>query len=87
MKYLLVLAVVIIAIWLWRKDRQEALQDKLRERTPPPRHDHQVTSAAPTPMARCAHCGLHFPAADAVHGAAGQVYCGAAHRKAAEERG
>lgn len=81
MKYLLVLAVVVIAIWLWRKGRQE----ELRARPPPPSHRPAVGS--PAEMVRCAHCGLHLPATDAIRGAGGSVYCSAAHRKSAEEKG
>jgi uncharacterized protein len=77
MKYLLVLAVVVIGIWLWRKGREE----ELRERAPP---RARRSLDAPTETVRCAHCGLHLPAADAVPGGAGRVYCGAAHRAAAE---
>jgi uncharacterized protein len=41
-------------------------------------------SSAPSPdqgesMQRCAHCGVHFPASEAVM-ADGGVYCSAAHR-------
>ena len=77
MKYLLVLAVVFVAIWLWRKNRR----DEMRARPPPP-----ATPAvgAPQAMVRCAHCGLHLPAADAISGPDGAVYCSAAHRQAAE---
>jgi uncharacterized protein len=32
---------------------------------------------------RCAHCGLHLPAADAIAGADGAVFCSVAHRQAA----
>jgi uncharacterized protein len=77
MKYLLVLAVVFVAIWLWRKGRRE----ELRSRPPPPRTTPAV--GAPQAMARCAHCGLHLPAADAISGPDGAVYCSAAHRQAA----
>mgnify|MGYP003581574363 CR=1 FL=1 len=77
MKYVLVLAVVFVAIWLWRKNRREELRSR-----PPPR---QATPAvgAPQSMVRCAHCGLPLPAADAISGPAGAVYCSAAHRQAA----
>ncbi|SEA99303.1 PP0621 family protein [Variovorax sp. YR216] len=81
MKYLLVLAVVFIAIWFWRKGRQE----ELRSRPPPP--PAQPAVGAPKEMVRCAHCGLHLPATDAVRGNAGRIYCSAAHRKTAEEQG
>ncbi|MDM0105312.1 PP0621 family protein [Variovorax sp. J22R24] len=76
MKYLLVLAVVFIAIWIWRKNRREEMQS----RPPPPAKPPAV--GAPQAMVRCAHCGLHLPAADAITGPAG-VYCSAAHRQAA----
>lgn len=35
-------------------------------------------------MARCAHCGVHFPRADAVRDGGGE-YCCEAHRKAARQ--
>jgi uncharacterized protein len=79
MKYLLVLAVVVVAIWLWRKARREELQSG----TPPPPPPAPGAIAPPQAMLRCAHCGLHLPAADAVRGADGAVYCSAAHRQAA----
>jgi uncharacterized protein len=41
----------------------------------------------PEPLLRCAHCGAHFPAADAVRGAdAAVVYCGEAHHALAQRR-
>jgi len=73
MKYLLVLAVVLLGIYFWRQARREEMQAK-----PPPR------KAVPPPqaMVRCAHCGTHLPVADAVSGAGGALYCSDAHRKA-----
>jgi len=79
MKYLLVLAVVVVAIWLWRKARREELQSG----TPPPPPPAPGAIAPPQAMLRCAHCGLHLPAADAVRGPDGAAYCSAAHLKAA----
>ncbi len=76
MKYLLVFAVVLVAIWLWRKARR----DEMRSRPPSARTPPAVE--APQAMLRCAHCGLHMPAADAIAGPGG-VYCSAAHRQAA----
>ncbi|RZL94324.1 MAG: hypothetical protein EOP82_05310 [Variovorax sp.] len=80
MKYLLVLAVVFIAIWLWRKGRR----DEMRSRPPSPPPAPKPTALAPQAMLRCAHCGLHLPAADAINGPDGTVYCSTAHRQAAE---
>jgi uncharacterized protein len=78
MKYLLVLVIVVIAIWLWRRGREE----ESRSQAPPQRK--RPGAGSPTEMARCAHCGLHFPAADAVAGRANRLYCSAPHRAAAE---
>jgi len=75
MKYLLVLAVVLIGIHFWRQGRREAMQAK-----PPPRK----AIPAPQDMVRCAHCGTHLPAADAIRGARGALYCSDAHRKAGQ---
>jgi uncharacterized protein len=75
MKYLLVLAVVFVAIWIWRKNRRE----EMKSRPPPPAPPPAV--GAPQAMVRCAYCGLHLPAADAITGPSG-VYCSTAHRQA-----
>jgi uncharacterized protein len=82
MKYLLVLAVIVVAIWFWRRGRQEEMQ--MRSRPPPPPTPPAV--GAPKAMVRCAYCGLHLPATDAINGPDG-IYCSAAHRKAAESQG
>ena len=78
MKYLLVLFVVAVAIWIWRRNRHEEMQEAARAARPagPQR------VGAPQEMVRCAHCGLHLPASDAVAGPGG-VYCSTAHRQAA----
>ncbi|NDZ14741.1 hypothetical protein C7T35_05505 [Variovorax sp. WS11] len=80
MKYLLVLAVILVAVWLWRKARREELQSRTPPPSPPPAPG---AIAPPQAMLRCAHCGLHLPAADAVRGTDGAAYCSTAHRQAA----
>ncbi|RYY82530.1 MAG: hypothetical protein EOO24_40245 [Comamonadaceae bacterium] len=78
MKYLIVLFVIAVAIWLWRRNRREQeIDDRSRHRAaaPPP-------PGTPQQMARCAHCGLHLPAIDAIAGPGDRVYCSAAHRSA-----
>jgi uncharacterized protein len=71
MKYLLVLIVVAVGVWLWRQGRREAMreaQQATQQRAAP------AAVAAPQAMVRCAHCGLHLPAVDAVAGRSGKVY-------------
>ncbi|HYE71323.1 MAG TPA: PP0621 family protein [Aquabacterium sp.] len=77
MKYLLVLVVIAIGLWMLNK--------RLRgpaSKAPPP----GATPGGPRPprvpavMVECAHCGLHLPAADAVPDGA-HVYCSEAHRR------
>jgi uncharacterized protein len=79
MKYLLVLFVVAVGIWLWRRGRDE----EMRERAATPKRAAPPAVGAPQAMVRCTHCGLHLPATDALPGPGG-VYCSAAHRRAAE---
>lgn len=88
MKYLLVLAVLWIAIWLWRKNRREEMRDAQRERAAKAQRAPAAPAVgAPQAMVRCAHCGLHLPATDAIAGPGGAVYCSAAHRQAGAASG
>ncbi len=80
MKYLLVLVVVMIGIWVWRGNRAEERAEKraesLRGRRPA-----AVTSAVD--MVSCDLCGVHCPSNDLVKGRKG-VYCCTQHRDQAE---
>lgn len=79
MKYLLVLAVVWVAYWVWRKNR---LDDKTQgNRSPPPRPP--AAPQLPTVMVACLHCGTHLPESEAVQGHHG-AYCSNEHRQQAE---
>lgn len=72
MKYLLLLVVVMVGFWMVSS----------RSRKPPevgPRSGAR-RPGAPQAMLRCAHCGLHLPAADAV-GEGEAAYCTEAHRR------
>ena len=80
MKYVILLAVVGLAIWWLRRSR--ASDDRSRT---PPREQAQGAArepAAPTPMLACAHCGVHLPQAEALMDVAGRPFCGEAHRLA-----
>lgn len=70
MKFLLVLAVVLVAFWIWRNNR-------LNERpgTPPAR-----APGKPVAMVACDHCGTHLPEVEVIKGQRG-VYCCQEHRR------
>ena len=70
MKYLLVLAVVVIAYLLWRGGRTRDIGRQARD-----------TPALPQDMVRCPVCSLHLPRPDAVPGTSGRLYCSAEHRR------
>lgn len=71
MKYLLVALVVIVAIHIWRNNR--------RKNTPPRSKTHRLRS--PEDMVSCAHCGVHLPSSDAIHGHDHLEYCSSEHRQ------
>ena len=73
MKYLVLLAVLVIAYMVWRNARLERKDDA--RRPPPP--------GTPQEMVSCPVCGLHLPRPDAVRGADGLFYCSQEHRLAA----
>jgi len=74
MKLLLILAVVLAGVWLWRSSRQSD-----------PRLHREKTKVEPPPldMVRCKLCSVHFPATDGVQGKKGW-YCSTDHRQRAE---
>jgi uncharacterized protein len=74
MKLTVLLLALLGGVWLWQRGgRVKDAQAPTRE------------PAAPKPMLRCAHCGVHVPGEEAVAGQRGS-YCGAAHRREAEGR-
>ena len=73
MKYLLVLAVVMLAVWIWRNNRRLERQD--RPAAPPP-----APLASPQDMVRCPVCSVHLPRTDALAGPDGRLYCCPEHR-------
>jgi uncharacterized protein len=80
MKYLLVLAVLAVAFWVWRKNRQNA---KAESKKTPPADPGSSAVMQPQAMLQCAVCGVHLPAADAVVGRKGS-YCSTSHRQQLE---
>ncbi len=70
MKYLLIAVIVFVVLWLARG----------RSRREPPPAAPPTPPRGPQAMVRCAHCGVHLPAQDAVSGPEGS-YCSAEHRR------
>jgi len=75
MKYLLVLAVVLVVLWLLRANRRAA---------PPQRSAPRQGPAQQQEMVQCPICSVHLPRSDALPGPNGQLYCCAEHRLRAE---
>lgn len=73
MKFLLFLAIFLLAVWLWRSGRQGVDRSDNKPAAP----------QSPQEMVRCAYCGVHLPRSDALTGRAG-LYCSAEHRHSAE---
>lgn len=78
MKFLLVLAVVVVAIWVWRNNR--------RAESDPSDRSAPKAPALPQPMVECLVCGTHLPENEALRGTQGP-YCCAEHRQQHEHTG
>lgn len=67
LRWLIVLAVAWIAFRLWRSATRRSVTDRKGSTT--------------VPLVRCAHCGTHVPAHEALE-RGGQHYCSLEHLKA-----
>jgi uncharacterized protein len=72
MKYLVLLAVVLVALWFWRNNRRG---EQSRKRT-----SGGASAAQPQDMVECPVCLVHLPRSDALPGPDGRLYCCAEHR-------
>lgn len=73
-KYLLVLLVVGLGLWMLVKRLRS---DGESPGKPPAK---PAAPAAPVAMVECAHCGLHLPVADALPEGS-RLYCSDGHRR------
>ncbi len=78
MKYLVLLAVLVVFIWHWRSNRRADIAERKRKVPTAP-----GPSTGPVDMVECAHCHLHLARPDALAGRQGN-YCSAEHRALAE---
>lgn len=74
MKYVLLIALLGVLWWVWRKRR-----DAVDEGAPP------KPAAKVENMVNCAHCGVNLPESDALRDG-DRYYCHEAHRDAARRR-
>jgi len=72
-KALLMLAVLLAAVWLWRQRSSQTAVN------PPP----QAKTPVPQDMLRCRQCGMHIPGTEAITGRQGS-YCCAEHLRQSE---
>jgi uncharacterized protein len=75
-KYLLVLLVVVLGLWLLLRQRGGDPP------APPPAGPRRRGRKGPDEIVACAHCDLRVPRAEALTGADGRHYCSEAHRLA-----
>ena len=78
MKFLLVLLVVGVGLWMLTARLRKPGAGGQGGGAAPPK---PPASVRPVEMVVCAHCGVHLPLSDAVSDGA-QVYCGEPHRLA-----
>ncbi len=74
MKYLLVLALVLVVFWLWRSGR-----DRIRQNAPPTTPPRKTEL---TEIVACDYCHVHLPRSEALIGRSG-TFCSDAHRREA----
>ena len=74
MKFLLLLALLLFGIWLWRSNRQMGAGSKSKS---------AANGSAPIEMIGCSLCAVHVLASDALPGEKG-YYCCQDHLQRAE---
>lgn len=82
MKYLVVLFVVVLALWLLLRGRGSGSQKRAATERDPRADGSRGRDGAPIDIVACAHCGVHLPRNEALLDAQGRIYCGAEHRLA-----
>jgi len=89
LKIFIFLLAVLFGVWLWRRNRLNALKEKQKDK---PDHAASQSNAhakvavqEPSAMHACDHCGVHLPESDMVKGRAGR-YCSESHRQAAGDQ-
>jgi uncharacterized protein len=76
MKYLLLLVVVGVLVWMLTARRRAPPKDGRTQPKPGRKTE------TPPAMLACAHCGVLMPPDEALNDAAGRAFCSEAHRLA-----
>jgi len=84
LKIFIFLLVVLFGVWLWRRNRLNALKEKQKDKPFNASSQGNAKDALqePSAMHACHHCGVHLPESDMVQGRVGR-YCSESHRQAA----
>jgi uncharacterized protein len=75
-KYLIVIAVVLLVLWSVRSNRRNSGSGRAQAADP-------GKAALPQDMVQCPVCSVHLPRSDALPGPGGQLFCCDAHRQRA----
>lgn len=78
MKYLLIFAILMVGLWLWRSNRRAERHDAA-VKPPAGRRPPQIPA---TEIVACDVCHVHLPRSEALMGPGG-VYCSEHHRRQA----
>ncbi|MEZ0309409.1 MAG: PP0621 family protein [Ramlibacter sp.] len=74
MKYLILIAVILVVAWYWRNARRADAPPRNPSAPPGPPQDKVQD------MVQCPVCLVRLPRSDALPGPEGQLYCCAEHR-------
>jgi uncharacterized protein len=83
MKYVLLAVVVFGLLWWIGRQRRGP---RAGPPSAPPSDAASRRSIERESMVRCAHCGMHLPASEAVKNDGGEVFCGREHLLVHERR-
>ena len=72
MKFIVLLAVLMVAMWVWNHNRKQAIAQREQE---------AAMQRMPAPMVQCRHCGVHVAQKQAVQNEQGDWFCSLEHAK------
>jgi uncharacterized protein len=93
LKFFIFLLAILFGVWLWRRNRLNALKEKQQDKPNQASTQAQGGGQAhanealqqPSAMHPCDHCGVHLPETDMVKGSTGR-YCSDSHRLASGDK-